>query len=180
MLVSHKVFPNIEQENWWGNGSPKFMCKMIKMEVPVVMVAMAIIVIVVIGIVVCCCVRILSPMLWLLNFAFSALMLVVGRQEGHPTCKKTEWWDAGVVMCLGQGADLHMPQLMPLALTISVNWDWFYLPGFTFLVPAHPDSPGRNPRGPYNSYVRVCVYCVSCQWHSNDLMHPNLVLKSGP
>jgi len=24
------------------------------------------------------------------NFAFSALTLLVGRQEGHPTCKKTE------------------------------------------------------------------------------------------
>ena len=32
-------------------------------------------------------------------------MLLVGQQEGHPACKKTEWWDAGVVMCLGQGAD---------------------------------------------------------------------------
>jgi len=30
--------------------------------------------------------------------AFSALMLLVGRQEGHPACKKTEWWDAGVVV----------------------------------------------------------------------------------
>ena len=29
--------------------------------------------------------------------AFSALTLLVGRQEGHPACKKTEWWDAGVV-----------------------------------------------------------------------------------
>jgi len=27
-----------------------------------------------------------------------------------------------------------------------VNPDWFYLPGFTFLVPAHPGSPGQNPR----------------------------------
>jgi len=25
-------------------------------------------------------------------FAFSALMLLVGRQEWHPACKKTEWW----------------------------------------------------------------------------------------
>jgi len=32
------------------------------------------------------------------NFAFSALMLLVGRQEGHPACKKTEWWDVGVVV----------------------------------------------------------------------------------
>jgi len=23
----------------------------------------------------------------------SALTLLVGRQEGHPACKKTEWWD---------------------------------------------------------------------------------------
>jgi len=48
-------------------------------------------------------------------------MLLVGRQEGHPACKKTEWWDAVVVMCLGQGADLHMTKLMPLPLTISCS-----------------------------------------------------------
>ena len=33
-------------------------------------------------------------------FAFSALTLLVGRQEGHPACKKTEWWGSGVVICL--------------------------------------------------------------------------------
>jgi len=32
--------------------------------------------------------------------AFSALTLLVGRQEGHPACKKTERWGAGVVICL--------------------------------------------------------------------------------
>jgi len=32
---------------------------------------------------------------------------------------KKEWWGAGVVICLEQGADLHMAQLMPLPLTIS-------------------------------------------------------------
>ena len=53
-----------------------------------------------------------------------------------------------MVMCLDQGADLHIAQLMPLPLALSpVNPDWFYLPGFTFLVPIHPDSPGQNPRG---------------------------------
>jgi len=35
-----------------------------------------------------------------MTFAFSALMLLVGRQEGQPACKKTEWWGAGVVICL--------------------------------------------------------------------------------
>ena len=51
--------------------------------------------------------------------AFSALTLLVGRQEGHPACKKTEWWGAGVVICLERCADLHVAQLMPLPLTVS-------------------------------------------------------------
>jgi len=33
-------------------------------------------------------------------FAFSALTLVVGRQEGHLAFKKTERWGVGVVICL--------------------------------------------------------------------------------
>jgi len=49
------------------------------------------------------------------------LTLLVGRQEGHPACKKTEWWGVDVVICLELGADLHMAQLMPLLLTVS----WF-------------------------------------------------------
>jgi len=51
--------------------------------------------------------------------AFSALTLLVGQQEGHLACKKTEWWSAGVDICLERGADLHMAQLMPLPLTVS-------------------------------------------------------------
>jgi len=42
--------------------------------------------------------------------AFSTLMLLVGWQEGHPACKKTEWWGAGMVICLEQCAALHMGQ----------------------------------------------------------------------
>ena len=73
---------------------------------------------------------------------FSALTLLVGRQEGHPACKKLEWWGTGMVICLEQGADLHKAQLMPLPLTVS----WFskIQIGFTFLVPAHPGSPGKR------------------------------------
>jgi len=74
--------------------------------------------------------------------AFSALTLLVGRQEGHPACKKTEWWGAGVVLCLEQDADLHMAQLMPLPLTVSC-FSKIQI-GFTFLVPADPGSPGEN------------------------------------
>jgi len=48
-------------------------------------------------------------------------MLLVGRQEGHLACKKLEWWGTGLVICLEQGADLHMAQLMPLPLTVSCS-----------------------------------------------------------
>jgi len=81
--------------------------------------------------------------------AFSALTLLIGRQEGHPTCKKTEWWGAGVVVCLEQGAELHMAQLMPLPLAVSCFTKIQI--GFTFLVPAHLGTPGKR-------CVRACVY----------------------
>jgi len=48
-------------------------------------------------------------------------MLLVGRQEGHPACKKSEWWGTDMVICLERGADLHIAQLMPLPLTISCS-----------------------------------------------------------
>jgi len=74
--------------------------------------------------------------------AFSALSLLVGRQEGHPACKKTEWWGVGVVICLEQAADLRMAQLMPLPLIVSC---FSKIPiGFNFLVPAYPGSPGKT------------------------------------
>ena len=78
----------------------------------------------------------------------SALTVLVGRQEGHPACKKL---DGGVVVCLERGADLHMAQLTPLPLTVSCFSKMQI--GFTFLVPAHPGSPGQR------AVKRVCV-CV--------------------
>ena len=89
--------------------------------------------------------------------AFSALTLFVGRQEGHPACKKTEWWGVGMVICLERGADLHMAQLMPLPLTVSC-FSKIQI-GLTFLVPAHPGSPGK---GPLNVCVCVCVCVRAC------------------
>ena len=83
-----------------------------------------------------------------------SLMLLVGRQEGHPACKKTEWWGAWVVICLERSADLHMTQLMPLPLTVSC-FSKIHI-GFTFLVPAHPGSPGKR------AVKWVCVsVCIS-------------------
>ena len=76
--------------------------------------------------------------------AFSALTLLVGRQEGHPACKKLS---GGVLAWLSvwsqPGANLHMAQLMPLPLTVSCFSKSQI--GFTFLVSAHPGSPGQRP-----------------------------------
>jgi len=74
----------------------------------------------------------------------SAFTLLLGWQEGHPACKKTEWWGAGVVICLEQAADLHMSQLMPLPLTVSC-FSKIQI-GFTFLVLAYPASSEKKGR----------------------------------
>jgi len=89
-----------------------------------------------------------------LDFGFSALTLLVGQQEGHPASKKSEWWGAGVVICLELGVDLHMAQLMPLSLTVS--WSKVKsrsaLPFWYRLTQAVPE------KGPINGCVCVFIY----------------------
>ena len=60
-----------------------------------------------------------------------------------------------MVICLERGADLHMAHLMPLPLTVSC-FSIIQI-GFTFLVPAHPGSPGKRAV----KRVCVCVYSPS-------------------
>ena len=54
-----------------------------------------------------------------------------------------------MVICLEQGAYVHMAQLMPLLLTVSCFRK--IQVGFTFLVLAHPGNPGKR------AIKRVCV-----------------------
>ena len=56
-----------------------------------------------------------------------------------------------MVICLEQGADFHMVQRISLLLTVSCFSKIQIC--FTFLVPAHPGSPGQR------AVKRVCV-CV--------------------
>jgi len=87
-----------------------------------------------------------------IDVAFSALMLLVERQEGHPACKKLSGGVLAWFICLERGADLHTAQLMPLPLTVScftkIQID------VTFLVPSHLGSPGKR------AVKRVCVCCM--------------------
>ena len=55
-----------------------------------------------------------------------------------------------MVICLERGADLHMAQLMLLPITVSC-FSKIQI-GFTFLVPAHPGSPGKR------AVKCVCLY----------------------
>jgi len=59
-----------------------------------------------------------------------------------------------MVICLEQGADLHMVQLMPLPLTVSC-FSKIQI-GFTFLVLAYPGSPRQR------AVKRVCVCVCVC------------------
>jgi len=107
-----------------------------------------------------------------MHCAFSALTLLVGRQEGHPACKETEWWGAGVVICLERRADLHMAQLMPLLLTTSC-FSKIQI-GFTFLVPAHLGSPGKR------AVKRVCVCVCKKSMHLPKAVTNNKIIKIQP
>ena len=69
-----------------------------------------------------------------------------------------------MVICQERGADLHMAQRIPLPLTVSC-FSKIHI-GFTFLVPAHPGSPGQRAvkRVCVRACVRVCV-CVFRQYY---------------
>ena len=81
--------------------------------------------------------------LYLTSHAFSALTLLVRRQEEHPACKKLS---GGVLAWLSVCSEV---QLMPLPLTVSC-FSKIQI-GFAFLVPAHLGSPGKK------AVKRVCV-----------------------
>jgi len=85
-------------------------------------------------------------------FAFSALMLLVGRQEGHPACKKCgedgggghwlvrmEWRPAGLSVCL---------PLLIFPCTIKSR--------SSLLAPAHLGGPGKKGREMVVVVVVVC------------------------
>ena len=99
-----------------------------------------------------------------MDCAFSALTLLVGRQEGHPACKKTEQWGAGVVICLVWGVHNCIRPSWCHCHSLSLASVKSRLV-FTFLVPAHPGSPGQRAV----KWVCVCVYisvclCVRYMW----------------
>ena len=78
-----------------------------------------------------------------------------------------------MVVCLKQGADLHMAQLMPLPLTVSCFSEIQI--GFTFLVLAHLGSPGKRAvklaRARARARVRACIQCCNWQYNVNEAVY---------
>ena len=70
-----------------------------------------------------------------------------------------------MVICLELGAGLHLAQLMPLPLTVSC-FSKIQI-GSTFLVPAHPGSPGQR------AVKRVCVCVASAGPHASLHLAPD-------
>jgi len=95
--------------------------------------------------------------------------------------------DAGMVMCLGQGADLHMAQLMPLPLTISCSSkSRLVLPFWFRLTRVVSDKIQEG----HKAIVCVCVcgvvsmiLCLAVltqYWHLTDRtrMHDNSIYRA--
>jgi len=81
---------------------------------------------------------------------------------GHPACKKLSggmlaWlsvWGEVYICIWPSWCHCHSLSLAP------VNPDWCYVPGFTFLVPAVPGSPGQSPGGHKMVVIVVVVVVV--------------------
>ena len=71
---------------------------------------------------------------------------------------------------------MHTAQLMPLPLTVSC-FSKIQI-GFTFLVPAHPGSPGKGPLNGCVCVFRACCEC--CGGFSSDRNDLRAVASEAP
>ena len=94
--------------------------------------------------------------------AFSALTLLVGRQDGHPACKKLS---GGVLVWLSVWSKVHTCIWPSWCHCHSLSRFSKIQIGFTFVVPADPGSPGKR------AVKRLCV--CACRWavmHNSSLL----------
>jgi len=112
-------------------------------------------------------------------------MLLVGRQEGHPACKKLSGWVLAWLSVWSKVQTCIWPSWchchsLSLASLVKIQI------GFTFLVPAHLGSPGKEPLNgcvcadgcvycngycDVQPWARAALYC-SCSAQVNSALHP--------
>ena len=76
------------------------------------------------------------------DIPFSALTLLLGRQEVHPVCKKARCWFVGGDSLTGV---LHVLQLQLSPLTTSIILGSSKIKNEDILVPANLGPPGKWP-----------------------------------
>jgi len=109
-------------------------------------------------------------------------MLLVGRQKGIRPVKKLSGGVLALLSCLERGADLRVAQLMPLPLSFSC-FSKIQI-GFTFLVPAHPGSPGQRAvkLGCVSVVIAITIILsfnwLVCLWQQNYVRHYGLIFTA--
>jgi len=80
-----------------------------------------------------------------------------------------------MVLCLDQGTDLHMAQLMPLPITVSCSSEsrlvlpsWFYLSGAGSLGWSRTESKRAIKQLCMRVCVHACVHACMHACHSNS------------
>ena len=96
--------------------------------------------------------------------AFSALTLLVEWQEGHPACKKTEWWGAGMVICLEWGADLHMGVCVCVCVSVCLLCTFTEIFMKSQICLKVVKDTWRNMMWLFFVNVQECWICWSVHW----------------
>ena len=90
----------------------------------------------------------------LVHYAFSALTLLVGRQEGHPACKNLSGGVLAWLSVWSYSCRCRLAYGPADATALTVSCFSKIQIGFTSLLPAHLGSPGKR------AVKRVCGVCV--------------------
>jgi len=81
-----------------------------------------------------------ASILYFYTYAFNALTLLVGRQEGHPACKKWGGLWRWTLVSPDGAASSRM-----VGVFASVNLPCTIKSRSSLLAPAHPGGPGKRP-----------------------------------
>jgi len=92
--------------------------------------------------------------------AFSALTLLVGWQEVHPTCRK---WVVGCRRGYWSRARCRLAY-GPVDATATHSYFSKIQIGFTFVVPAHPGSPGQRAVKRMVCCKLICNIFIPVDW----------------
>jgi len=97
-------------------------------------------------------------------------MLLVGWQEGHPASKKLS---GGLLAWFSVWSEVQTCIMPSYCHCHSLSCYSKIQIGFTFLVPAHPGSPGKRAIKRvfvcvYNEWKEIIIFCIKgvmiCQW----------------